>query len=721
MRDVEVSLEGFGQVWKPKNELIDLEVTLGQNDKSSNCMITLSDPLGLIASALISHTINSGGIRQLTPNPNNSPVISNQAPESSKVTPGNGNVGVESTGEPFTPQVKAFLDMIAVREVGGYFSFQITREWYFTGINNTRFTEAEAAKGYPTSITQWTRASGRYQIIPKTWRYIQSRNPGKFKDFLPTSQDRAAFWLMGQRKMIAPLLAGDIREAIRRGRNEWTSLPGAAEQQTGWTVDAAIAYYNERLAFYNKGSTVTPVATKVEPDISALRPSIPETVQEVIKGNKIIIDWCGVSFEFFHQGTKWDETGKTQVMGQGIRWVLNRRKRNKTVKDTSLRQLAQAIAEAHKIKLDWQSTLDPLYQHIDQSGISDYQLLIREANYAGLWVSENNGALTIKSRDKINDTGFTITREGNLIKYEVVDKALDKNQEESSLLQEEPKATVEPLTGEMLTKNIDVDPARDISATGNQTKVISGTPSPGQDALLNQSRSRFKRVKGLPSRFTVNLSPASMPLKPLDGVRTLGFPSPLDRIWLVDKVTHKLASDTSTLDVYSPVEVLDNTPADTPNAPMPQNNVPDTPGVWVYPCTGTVTSGFGLRNTGIPGASRNHKGIDIANKKGTPIYAARDGVVVAPIGFQGGAGNMLKIRHDNGWATRYLHNTTLLVKLGEQVKKGQQIATMGSTGIGSGDHCHFETLKNGVAQNPANIFKKLGTRLNSVIGGAPVE
>ncbi len=126
-------------------------------------------------------------------------------------------------------------------------------------------------------------------------------------------------------------------------------------------------------------------------------------------------------------------------------------------------------------------------------------------------------------------------------------------------------------------------------------------------------------------------------------------------------------------------------------------------GSFRWPCSGSITSYFGRRNTGIRGASTYHEGIDIANSYGTAIYAA-DGGTVSYSGWRSGFGYLVIIDHGNGYQTYYGHNSSLLVSTGEHVYKGQQIARMGSTGISSGNHCHFGIKINGTFVNPLNYL-----------------
>ena len=126
-------------------------------------------------------------------------------------------------------------------------------------------------------------------------------------------------------------------------------------------------------------------------------------------------------------------------------------------------------------------------------------------------------------------------------------------------------------------------------------------------------------------------------------------------------------------------------------------------GSFSWPCSGRITSYFGYRNTGIRGATTNHKGIDIACARGTPIYAADGGRVIFS-GYKGAMGYVVIIDHNNGYVTYYEHNGSLLVSAGQTVYKGQQIAKAGRSGVASGVHCHFGIQRNGSYVNPLNYL-----------------
>jgi murein DD-endopeptidase MepM/ murein hydrolase activator NlpD len=123
-----------------------------------------------------------------------------------------------------------------------------------------------------------------------------------------------------------------------------------------------------------------------------------------------------------------------------------------------------------------------------------------------------------------------------------------------------------------------------------------------------------------------------------------------------------------------------------------------TPSGWPVR-SGYITSKFGYRRHPIYKRTKFHAGVDFASKRGTPVVATADGVVVFS-GWQSGYGRLVEIRHMDGLKTRYAHNQKNLVKEGDMVKKGQAIAKLGSTGRSTGPHVHFEVRKNGKAVNP---------------------
>ena len=120
------------------------------------------------------------------------------------------------------------------------------------------------------------------------------------------------------------------------------------------------------------------------------------------------------------------------------------------------------------------------------------------------------------------------------------------------------------------------------------------------------------------------------------------------------------------------------------------------------PVSGRVTSGFGTRFHPILGYQRFHAGVDLAAPMGSPIVAAADGRVVSA-GWHGGYGRLVTIAHMGGIETMYGHMSRIVAASGSLVRQGQLIGYVGSSGLSTGPHLHYEVLKNGRPVNPASV------------------
>ena len=116
-----------------------------------------------------------------------------------------------------------------------------------------------------------------------------------------------------------------------------------------------------------------------------------------------------------------------------------------------------------------------------------------------------------------------------------------------------------------------------------------------------------------------------------------------------------------------------------------------------------ITSGFGGRADPFGGGGQYHKGIDFKARVGDPVLAVANGVVNFA-GVKGGYGNVVDVDHGNGYVTRYAHNSRLVVKAGDLVRVGQEVAKAGSTGRSTGAHVHFEVWENGGVVNPRKFL-----------------
>lgn len=125
-------------------------------------------------------------------------------------------------------------------------------------------------------------------------------------------------------------------------------------------------------------------------------------------------------------------------------------------------------------------------------------------------------------------------------------------------------------------------------------------------------------------------------------------------------------------------------------------------GMMAMPVAARISSGFGWRVHPVLGFRRLHKGMDFAAPYGSPIRAATDGIV-AFAGRHGGYGNFVKLVHSGGLATGYGHMSRIAVRGGERVSRGEVIGYVGSTGLSTGPHLHYELWRNGAPINPTSV------------------
>ncbi|GBC61673.1 M23 family peptidase [Desulfonema ishimotonii] len=119
----------------------------------------------------------------------------------------------------------------------------------------------------------------------------------------------------------------------------------------------------------------------------------------------------------------------------------------------------------------------------------------------------------------------------------------------------------------------------------------------------------------------------------------------------------------------------------------------------IRPTKGVITSAFGSRNSPFTNLKEFHKGLDIAARKGTPVYVTANGKVTFA-GVKGAFGKLIVVDHGHGLVTRYAHLSKILKKTGDRVKRSEKIGLMGNTGRSTGPHLHYEVRLNGMPVNP---------------------
>lgn len=167
--------------------------------------------------------------------------------------------------------------------------------------------------------------------------------------------------------------------------------------------------------------------------------------------------------------------------------------------------------------------------------------------------------------------------------------------------------------------------------------------------------------------------------------------------------TQSSSADAAAPDTAAPADYVpeDDTPLRAPIDPLGPITPPPQAGPTAPLDFLRVTSNYGMRRHPILGFSRMHQGVDFAAREGAPVLAAADGVVIQA-GWDGGYGQLLRIRHAGGWATGYAHLSGFApgVAPGMAVTRGQVVAFVGHTGLATGPHLHYEVSYKGVRLDP---------------------
>ncbi|MTJ51828.1 peptidoglycan DD-metalloendopeptidase family protein [Anabaena sp. UHCC 0253] len=178
-----------------------------------------------------------------------------------------------------------------------------------------------------------------------------------------------------------------------------------------------------------------------------------------------------------------------------------------------------------------------------------------------------------------------------------------------------------------------------------------------------------------------------------------------DRLAL-EAAQNQLEQDSQNLTLLIQQKIAEQQALEAARAKTASKNViiPGT-GIFALPSNAPTSSPFGWRVHPILGYRRFHAGLDFAASHGSPIRAADSGTVIFS-GWYGGYGKAVIISHSQGLTTLYGHSSELYVSEGQTVQKGQAIAAVGSTGLSTGPHLHFEVRRNGTPVDPAMLILK---------------
>lgn len=323
------------------------------------------------------------------------------------------------------------------------------------------------------------------------------------------------------------------------------------------------------------------VAAASEPTKSEIVEESPPTESgESAKGGQITIS-LGYSedqfthYAFIHTATRHRgiQGITTTFEGQAVRWLLTRRLKNSTYQNLTLKQLAAKVARSYGLTLEM-SVDGPRYEHLDQTGISDYELLRRECDRVGFRIYERNAALVIEPRTTLNDEGFVLEFGVNLDQFSFEDSAQsDRGSTGDTTPGSQPagdnstgqiKLEIDGLKGEFEQQEEETQAATGLAAGGAGLVAVTGSDlaemqphTTGEtDAGDKVRRSQALRRKGFPGKATITATPASLLVTPDTPLLTVGFQADfLNRVWVIDTVEHRFGASglKTALSFYTPM------------------------------------------------------------------------------------------------------------------------------------------------------------------------
>lgn len=569
-----------------------VSVELGEDKRSSRCQFELYDKGLLWGAKYQAISFAQGGI--ITPEGLLIDRIATSAPATHKSDPsGVTTSGTSTQNAGLKPEVRAFLDTIAWAE-GGHYNVMYTGRRFSSYADHprVRFPLPRKYGG------KYTTAAGRYQFIDTTWDSLRKKLG--LKDFSPANQDLAAIELIrSECKALGDVERGSagFRTAVYKCSTQWASFPAStANQPRKSMAELSVIYVRSLQKYQNQNPAQAAAATQPQVQDKAQTGTLqdkaatkPQEVKE--KGCEIVVELGYsldqmVAYHFFHIGTTTsrDALDTTVFEGQMVRWLMARRKYNTTYANITLRQLAQMICSRYGLRLDMEGN-GATYQHLDQTGISDYELLNREARAIGYSIREEKNVLILKPY-RPNFTGFVITRDicqsirftdrasadysptpGTTVSTPLVSAAQTKTKHDrkTGLVVQ---TRIEDSTGTGASNG------KPVSVTGTATPAIKGTTIldssvtglPKQEigsidladgkAEAQAIADEAKRVKGYESTCTIITTPEALTLAPgsIIALDENVAPTPFAREWRVASIRHTLSISgmRSSLEFYSP-------------------------------------------------------------------------------------------------------------------------------------------------------------------------
>ena len=734
-----------------------VSVSLGEGDRSSTCSYTISDPKLKVGQSLFAMSFDNGGIEvppDLLAAPEPPPAAGDetgQVFEDLGDLPGDGQLIINECGSQGIRDIPSLAYIMATvqRETGSYKPVEeiggSSRSYApYYGRGYVQLTHLTNYQKYSTITGKDLVNNKELALEPQTAAFILAHGflngtftGAKLRDYISADGSKKDY--MNARRIIN----GTDKAALIAGyAQEWeTKLSGLTvkkeETPTEPTAAPAVSPPPPALAQGPQGA----LADKAD--------SAPTEISE--KGTEIIVS-LGESFDnlldfhFIHTGTAVSvRPSSVTLKGQCIRWLLARRKQNTTYKDITLRELAQIVADKHGLVLEMEGD-GPKYAHLDQTGLSDFGLLHREATAVGFYMSDGADNVLRLGPLRPNFTGFVIEP------WMILDASLNFNDEASGDMPAnrtpdgggtDAKAEINPATGAIAqvrvedsrgamgspsTGNTEGAPARATAVTGNAKPKIYGTiavsdaeaglptQETGAIALANgvevtaeSLKEELQRVQGYASSVKLKMTEATLSIVPgnIIALSPACAGGVFAREWRVSTVQHEVAADavpSTSLGFYTPQGGIPKPVESTAGgsggaAASPEAGASLNAAGYIKPSNGEFTSGFMTK------ARPRHFGIDLATPGiGGPVWASKDGTVEVPARDPDGYGLWCIVSHGDGWETLYGHFDSLSVRNGQTVKQGEKLGGQGSSGRSTGPHVHFGISQNGAWKNPADFF-----------------
>jgi murein DD-endopeptidase MepM/ murein hydrolase activator NlpD/muramidase (phage lysozyme) len=640
-------------------------------------------------------------------------------PKSTGVTGGSG-----SADGSLSANMRAALDVIALGEVG-------EDGGYNTQFGGGTFSSFEQ---HP-NISDDLKPAGRYQFQYRTWKGVAEEEG--LTDFSPQSQDKGAVNRIKSRGAADAVEAGDFEAALTGTGGltgiayEWAAMPPSRYGQSKLSMAEALEAFERFKRKYAPGAEEKESATE---SVSAAATPAPSTQRAAaLVGQQISLELglngvAIIALSFLHTSLDFSlyESSIVGFGGQSAAWVLTQRVRNTAYTNVTFKQIAQKICDAYGLTLDMPND-GAKYEYFPQRGLTDYQSLLIEARRIGYRMTCKGNTLTIKPRGAVE--AFTVIRGENLgdsftLSHEAQGSSSGgarSSDPSAKTTTGQRKVKIDPDTGKQEIIKPENLVGAGVSPEASTTGAAVTTPAPSTtgetDAADATRKDNEARIKGLEASFTMRTSADVLTLDPDSAIATEGISPQLDRLWVIDTLTHSLSSSgfSSDFSVYSPMKNKYPEPKEQAGSGFSGEVPPLNPGGFIVPTSGTFTSPYG------PRWGRHHDGVDIADSLGAAVWAAADGVVTfthtsCPYSAKEGCGsppysgygNTVAIQHDEGYLTFYAHLGDVTVSEGDTVTQGQKIGTQADSGSSGGIHLHFGATKDGASINPATIIELPG-------------